>query len=151
MSNSPITHARGSDRAPTLEHARVDDVMRPGIISCGPDTDLATVARIMAANHVHAVVVSGTETSASGGEHLTWGLISALDLAASAMPGVSVADAGALASSEIVTVDVSEPLTRAVQIMVEHQLSHLIVVDGTQPVGVVSTLDVAGCIAWGEL
>lgn len=125
--------------------------MRPGIISCGPDTDLATVARIMAANHVHAVVVSGSEPSASGGEHLSWGLITALDLVASAIPGVVADDAGALASSEIVTVDATEPLTHAAQVMVEHQLSHLIVVAGTQPIGVVSTLDVAGCLAWGEL
>ena len=123
--------------------------MRPGIISCGPDTDLATVGRIMAANHVHAVVVSGTEPSAGGGEHLSWGLITSLDLVASAVPGAAGADAGALASSEIVTVDSSEPLERAAQLMVEHQLTHLIVVVGTLPVGVVSTLDIAARLAWG--
>jgi CBS domain-containing protein len=45
---------------------------------------------------------------------------------------------------------VSEPLVRAAQLMVEHQLTHLIVVSEARPVGVVSTLDVAGCMAWGE-
>jgi CBS domain-containing protein len=34
--------------------------------------------------------------------------------------------------------------------MVEHQLTHLMVVTGGEPVGIVSTLDVAGCLAWGE-
>ena len=43
-----ITPSRGSDRAPALEHALVEDVMRPGILSCGPEDDLTTVARTMA-------------------------------------------------------------------------------------------------------
>lgn len=123
--------------------------MRPGILSCGPEDDLTTVARTMAANHVHAVVVSGLESTPSGGERLTWGLISALDLASAALSGAD-SDAGALASSEIVTVDLGEPLTRAAQLMVEHQLTHLLVVSGVRPVGVISTLDVAACLAWGE-
>lgn len=105
----------------------------------------------MATNHVHAVVVSGTEPSETGGDHLSWGLITALDLVASAIPGVVADDAGALASTEIVTVDGSEPLTQAAQVMVEHRLSHLIVVVGAQPIGVDSTLDVAACLAWGAL
>ena len=77
MSSQNLSSPRGSDRAPALEHALVEDVMRRGIISCGPDTDLTTLARLMASNHVHAVVVSGTDPS-SHGEHLTWGLVTAL-------------------------------------------------------------------------
>jgi CBS domain-containing protein len=149
MSSHHTTPSRGSDRAPALEHALVEDVMRPGILSCGPEDDLTTVARTMAANHVHAVVVSGIEPTASGGEHLTWGLITALDLASATLAG-DFADAGELASSEIVTVDAGEPLDRAVQLMAEHQLTHLLVVSERRPVGVVCTLDVAACLAWGE-
>ena len=124
--------------------------MRRGIISCGPDTDLTTVARLMASNHVHAVVVSGTEASPHGGEHLSWGLVTALDLVAVVLPRVGAQDAGALASTEIVTVEAREPLEAAAQLMLEHQLTHLTVISEARPVGVVSTLDVAGCIAWGE-
>ena len=62
--------------------------MRAGIISCGPETDLTTVARMMATNHVHAVVVSGIEPTPNGGEHLTWGIVTALDLVTAALPGV---------------------------------------------------------------
>jgi CBS domain-containing protein len=149
MSSHHITPARGSDRAPTLEHARVEDLMHPGILSCGPEDDLITVARTMAAHHVHAVVVSGIEPTASGGEHLSWGLITALDLTSAALSGAH-ADAGSLASTELITVDVAEPLTQAAQLMAEHQLTHLIVVSDGRPVGVVSTLDVAACLAWGE-
>ena len=150
MSSQHLSSPRGSDRAPTLEHALVEDVMRRGIISCGPDTDLTTVARLMATNHVHAVVVSGTEPSPHGGEHLAWGLVTALDLLNATLPGVGAPEAGALASTEIVTDDAAEPLDRAAQVMVEHQLTHVIVVSGGRPVGVVSTLDIAGCMAWGE-
>jgi CBS domain-containing protein len=151
MTSYHLPSERGSDRAPALEHALVEDVMRRGIISCPPDTDLTTVARLMATNHVHAVVVSGIEPASHGGEHLTWGLISALDLVGAALPEVAMLDAGALAHTEIVTVDLAEPLQRAAQLMAEHQLTHVIVVDGARPVGVVSTLDVAGCLAWVEV
>lgn len=48
-------------------------------------------------------------------------------------------------------VDRDEPLERAAQLMVEHQLTHLLVTGPAgMPVGVLSTLDVAGAIAWGE-
>jgi CBS domain-containing protein len=151
MSNPQASPSRGSDRAPALEHALVEDVARRGIISCGPETDLTTVARMMATQHVHAVVVSGTEASSHGGEQLTWGLVSALDLVGAALPGVGALDAGALASTEIVTVDVHEPLERAAQLMVEHALTHLIVVSRARPVGIISTLDMAGCMARAEV
>lgn len=134
---------------PTLGNTRVGDVMGPGVISCGPETDLTTVAQIMAEHNVHAVVVSGLERLPDGNELLTWGLLTALDLAAAALPGVDAADAGALASTEVVTVDATEPLDRAVQLMAEHQLSHLVVVTGAEPVGVLSTLDIARCLAGG--
>jgi CBS domain-containing protein len=148
MSATP-TPTRGSDRVPSLDHALVQDVMRPAIMTCPPQTDLASAARIMATNHVHAVVVSGIEP-VPGGERLTWGLLTALDLVAAALPGCDSLEAADLASSEIVTVEAGEPLARAAQLMVEHQLTHLLVVTGGEPVGIVSTLDVAGCLAWGE-
>lgn len=150
MSSHHLTFPRGSDRAPAFEHAVVEDVMRAGIISCGPETDLTTVARMMATNHVHAVVVSGIDSTPDGGEHLTWGILTALDLVTATLPGVGTPVAGEVASTEIVTVDAGEPLEHAVQLLVEHQLSHLLVVSGARPVGVLSTLDVAGWLAAGD-
>jgi CBS domain-containing protein len=44
---------------PRLEHATVSDAMRPGIFSCEPDATLRDVARLMASEHVHGVVVMG--------------------------------------------------------------------------------------------
>ncbi len=105
---------------------------------------------MMATNHVHAVVVSGIDPTPDGGEHLTWGIVTALDLVTAALPGVGTPDAGEVASTEIVTVDAGEPLEHAVQLLVEHQLSHLLVVSGARPVGVLSTLDVASWLAAGD-
>src|SRR4051794_14619804 len=99
MSSSQIR--RGSDRTPAIEHALVEAVMHTGIVSCPPETDLVTVARTMASRHIHAVVVSGIESTGHG-EHLTWGLLTSLDLAGAAG---SAADAGEVCSSEVVTVE----------------------------------------------
>ena len=121
--------------------------MHPGVVSCPPETDLMTVARTMASRHIHAVVVSGIERTTRG-EHLSWGLLTSLDLVEAAGSG---ADAGEVCSTEVVTIGIDEPLERAVQLMVEHQLTHLLVLSAQAlPVGIVSTLDVAGCLAWGE-
>lgn len=130
--------------APTLFNVRVEDVMRRGLISCTPDTDLPTLAATMAEHRVHAVVVSGIDQLLNGSEHLTWGIVTALDLVSAAMPGAVVSSAGDLARTEVVTVDEKEPLERAAQLMTEHQLTHLLVVAGGLPVGMVSTLDVVG-------
>jgi CBS domain-containing protein len=123
--------------------------MRPGVISCGPETDLPSVAFMMTSNRVHSVVVSGIEPLPNGGEHLTWGLITALDLVQAALAGSGEGDAGTLAVSELVTVEADDTLEHAAQLMSEHQLSHLLVISGAQPVGIVSTLDVVGHLARG--
>jgi CBS domain-containing protein len=34
--------------------------------------------------------------------------------------------------------------------MVEHAVAHLIVVGGERPIGVISTLDIAGAAAWAR-
>jgi CBS domain-containing protein len=136
MSSQPLS--------PALPNVRVEDVVRPGIISCTPDTDLPTIATTMAEHRVHAVVVSGIEQLLNGREHLSWGLVTALDLVSAVTPGADVSCAGELARTEVVTVDVEEPLERAAQLMTEHQLTHLLVVSGGSPVGIVSTLDVVG-------
>ena len=56
------------------------------------------------------------------------------------------------AASEFLSVAPDEALERAVQMMVEHDVTHLVVVDPVddKPVGVLSTLDVAGLLAWGR-
>jgi len=143
-------HTRGSDRLPSLDHATVGDVMHPGLVTCPPDTDLTTVARLMASDHIHCVVVTGV-TATTGSEHLTWGLLTDLTLVR-ARRAAAFATAGEVALTEIVTVEPGEPLERAAELMSEHGLTHLVVVSepDRMPVGMLSTLDVAGTLAWGE-
>jgi CBS domain-containing protein len=125
----------------------VGEVMHRGVLTCGRDESLLAVAELMARHRVHAVVV----TDVGAGAESLWGVVSDLDLAAAA----SVRDlvdqtAGAAAATAVLTIGPGETLRRATQLMLEHGMTHLVVVDGepAQPVGVLSTLDVACALAW---
>jgi CBS domain-containing protein len=139
---------RGSYLTPAFEHATVADAMRAGVISCPPETPLKSVARMMATNHVHSIVV--TRRSA-GEEERAWGLVSDIDLVRAAADAEE-RTAGESCATEVVSVDPEETLPRAAQLMAEQETSHLVVVDqrSKEPVGVLSTLDLAGVIAWGR-
>jgi CBS domain-containing protein len=138
-----IATAPGSPLAPRFEHASVGDVMRRGVISCEPEDSLRSVARIMSSYHVHSVVV------ALGGD--IWGVISANDVVEAAGTPRERLSAGEIAATEVVTVTEDEPLERGAQLMREHEVSHVIVTArGGKPIGIVSTLDIAGTLAWGE-
>jgi len=131
--------------APAFDDAYVVDAMRIGIINCHPDTSLKDVARIMATYRIHSVVVSEME----GGRAL--GVISDRDLAVAAAQGKYDILAGQLARAEPVTVAADDSLARATQLMAEHEVSHLVVVQphSGHPVGILSALDLAGVLAWG--
>lgn len=149
MSTS-IQPYQGSYLTPAFEKATVADVMRPGVMGCAPDAPAALVARMMATHHIHAVVVEGVRTDSVHGEQLVWGIVSDLDLVRAARAGIEGAIASDLATAEPVTVEASLPLTEAARLLDEHGIAHLVVADGGRPVGVVSTLDIAGVLAWGR-
>jgi CBS domain-containing protein len=141
---------RGSYLMPAFERASVADVMRPGVMSCAPDAPRLTVAQTMATHHVHSVVVAGIATDDSGGDHLVWGLVSDMDIVRAAESGIEGHTAADAARTEVVTVDPSTPLAEAARLMDRHDTAHLIVTSGGQPAGVVSSLDLAGALAWGR-
>lgn len=136
----------GSYLTPHFEDARVYDAMRKGIFTCDPDTSLRDVARLMATHHIHCVVVTSPEGDAP------WGLVTDLDVARAAGPDAEDRTAGEIAASEAVAVRSDDTLVHAAQLMAEHDAAHLVVVHAVtgKPTGVVSTLDVAGVLAWGE-
>ena len=135
---------------PAFERATVADVMRPGVMSCAPDAPLVTVAQTMATHHVHSVVVAGLATDDAGGDHLIWGLVSDMDIVRAARAGIDGHTAADAARTEVVTVEPSTPLAEAAGLMDEHDTAHLIVTSGGQPAGIVSSLDIAGALAWGR-
>jgi CBS domain-containing protein len=138
-----IATAPGSSLMPRFDHARVEDVMRHGVISCGPEDSLRAVARIMSSYHVHSVVV------AFGGD--VWGVVSAVDVLEAIGTPRERKSAGEIAATEVITVTAEESLEEAARLMREHKITHVIVTgEGGRPVGVVSTLDIAGTLAWGE-
>ncbi len=141
---------QGSYLLPAFERATVADVMRPGVMSCAPDAPLVTVAQTMATHHVHAVVVAGVARDESGGDHLIWGLVSDMDIVRVAESGIEGHSAADAARTEVVTVEPATPLTDAARLMDEHASAHLIVTSGGHPIGVISSLDIAGALAWGR-
>src|SRR5690348_11510439 len=116
---------RGSFRTPAFEHARVSDGMRPGVIGCGRETPLRTVARMMADNHVHSIVV--TRPGSEGGGR-PWGVVSDLDLMRAGAEAEDMT-AGQACATEVVTVAPDDTLARAAQLMSEYNTTHLVVVD----------------------
>ena len=140
----------GSYLLPAFERATVADVMRPGVMSCPPDAPLTTVAQTMATNHVHAVVVAGVTQDDAGRDHLIWGLVSDMDIVRAADSGIEGHTASDAARTELVSVDPSTSLAEAARLMYTHRSSHLIVTSEGHPVGVLSSLDIAGALAWGR-
>jgi CBS domain-containing protein len=128
---------------PRLAHVRVHDAMHTGILTTDETTPLRVVARLMAEQRVHAIAVSDPEYT-----RRPWGIVTALDVATAAAGDIDET-AGEAAATEIVTVSSNESLDRAAQLMVEHGLSHLVVVDPAtgHPSGILSTLDVAAVYA----
>jgi CBS domain-containing protein len=127
--------------------ATVGDVMSEAIIDCSPDMPAVELAATMVSRRIHCVVVDGIARRPDGGEQLVWGIVSDLDLlAAAGRDGLAASD---LAATAAVTVGTGEAIEAAAQLMIEHETSHLVVVapGGGRPVGIVSSLDVAGALS----
>ena len=146
MKTAPVLSNGAMSTPSGLDTVRVADAMHFGVVTCAQETPLAEVARIMATERLHCVVVADDLDAASS----LWGLISDLDLVAAA--GVRALDdqmAEGSAASPAVTVSPAETLQRAAQLMTEYGAAHLIVIDpvSTRPIGVLSTLDIATTLA----
>jgi CBS domain-containing protein len=142
------TNFEPSHRIRPLESLRVIDAMHPGMISCPPETPLRAVARMMATYRVHAIVVHAHEDELPGGNH--WGVVTDADLIRVALEGdLDEMTALQIAATPALTLWTAEPLERAIQLMVEHEVSHVIAIErhSGRPLGVVSTLDVARALA----
>ena len=151
MSLDTIQPYHGSYLMPSLEHATVSDAMHPGILSCRPDASATEMARMMATHHVHCIAVSGRSRDPSG-ESRIWGIISDLDLIQAGIENDSDQAATTLARQPVITVKPATALREAARLMLDHDAHHIVVVDPNtrRPVGILSTLDVAEILAWGE-
>jgi CBS domain-containing protein len=132
----------------SLEPLPVVEAMHPGLITCSLDTPLRTVARVMATYRVHAVVVTAHgETSLPGGG--VWGVVSDTDVLHAAEADGLDEPASTFARTPVLSVTTNDTVARAARRMLEHGVSHVVVVEprSARPVGVLSTLDVARALA----
>jgi CBS domain-containing protein len=125
-----------------LAHIRVGDCMHHGIFACGHDASARDVAALMAKHHVHAVAVTNDESDRPVG------IISALDIVAAAASGEELT-ADRIAGTEFVSVSANQSVQRAAQLMTEHGVSHLIVLEAASglPIGILSTFDIGSLYA----
>lgn len=144
MANA-IQPYRGDYLRPSFANATVADAMTPGIITCAPETPVDTVAELMATHGVHAVAVGGVAA-----DHLVWKVIDSMDLVRALSQPQRGAFAEAISGEPVHAIAPQAPLLEAVRMMDEHNAAHLVVLDGDRPIGVLSTLDVAGAAAWGR-
>ncbi len=136
-----------SPRRSALEQAIVSEAMHSGVITCDPAEPLRMLAGIMASEQVHCVVVAPVEGEEAAG---SWSIVSDLDLVnAITEDRFDERTAASAAVSEFLTVTPEEKLQRAAQMMTEHELTHLVVVDRAshRPMGILSTLDIADAVA----
>ncbi len=152
MSATEVRTYHGSYLMRGIDHATVSDAMHPGILSCDPDASLPEVARLMASHRVHCLAVMAIRHEHEHeGDKLVWGIISDVDLLREGIGGGD-ATASELAEQPIISVEPAMSLRAAGELMLDHDASHVVVIDPVvqRPIGILSTLDIAGALAWGK-
>jgi CBS domain-containing protein len=152
MPESSARPSHGSYLLPHFEHATVADAMHPGILSCDADETLTEVARIMSTHHVHCIVVRGAADNEAD-EAPVWGIISDFDLLRASIRPDAPDTAEALARRPVISVETTAALRDAAELMMTKGTGHVVAVNPqtSHPVGILSTLDIAGVLAWGEM
>jgi crotonyl-CoA carboxylase/reductase len=117
---------------------KVRDLMHSGIISCTPEDTIGTVAKIMVAMEIHAVVVMDKGKAI--------GVVSQTDMVL-ARQGRTSDQARSLQAKDVMTpgcatCDADILLSDAVSLMTGRRMHRLIVTEKEQPIGVLSMTDV---------
>src|SRR5207245_1426095 len=99
-------------------------------------------------HHVHSIVVEGP-----GDERPVCGIVSDFDVLSAGMRGDGPDTAAELARQPIIELETGAPLREAAELMLSKLVSHVIAIDPDtkRPVAIISTLDIAGILGWGEL
>jgi CBS domain-containing protein len=124
---------------------RVGDVMHHGVITCGPEQPVEDVVKIMADQHISAIVVVNEAQRIEG-------IVSTTDVTRAAYHIASDSAEMVMLSRHLMTREVivtwpEESLHKAVARMMEHHVHRLVVVksekDRQHPIGILSMTDLA--------
>jgi len=126
----------------------VRDLMHPGVYTCQPNATLGQVAVLLTQHKVHALVVTDQEERPVG-------IISDYDLLAGEWLSVddeSLTTMRQLTASDLMsypvdTVETDTSVKEAAKVLVEKDISRLLVTENGRPVGVISTTDFVASIA----
>lgn len=129
----------------------VRDLMHRGLLTCRPNATLGQVAVLLNQNRVHALIVTDREGRALG-------VLSDFDLLAGewlssdseSMAVMRKLTAADLMSQPVDSVEADIPLSEAVNVLIEKQISRLLVTEKGKPVGVISLSDFVASIAREE-
>jgi CBS domain-containing protein len=117
---------------------QIRDVMTGNPTTCEPSSTVVDCAKVMAREDVGPIPV------VEGGRLV--GLVTDRDIVVRAVAegrDVQSTTVGDIASKDLVTVTPDEDLDRALQLMAQHQVRRIPVVDGDRVVGIVAQADVA--------
>jgi CBS domain-containing protein len=124
---------RPTSNAMTLPHRRASDVMTHGAVEVASAVSLRHAARMMVDHQIHRVFVS------EGGKLA--GVICAVDLTAAVRDARIEAPVSSVMTAPVVTIDIHEPLSVALDRLDRFHVTGLIVTDETQPVGMFTQAD----------
>src|SRR5829696_5493371 len=128
----------------SLVQLSVAGVIHRGVITCPPETPLASVARTLFENRIHAIFVAG-EWAREGYEEMVWGVVFDTDLVRAACEGGLDRAVRDVAHQEIVTVRPAAPVGAGVAVTSVQDWFLRGAVDAPrEPVGILSTFDVIG-------
>lgn len=116
-------------RVPGLPSAPVAEVMRAPVVSVHPGDTLRTAARAMIDRKIHRVLVT------KGGDHLR-GVLSTRDLMRAIAQDRIETPISHVMRKDVITIDVGDPLSVAIDLLVRTQLHGVLVVENGIPVGV---------------
>lgn len=126
----------------------VRDLMHKGLVTCQTNTPLGQVASLLAEHHVHALVVTDESSKPAG-------IITDFDLMAGewlstdqeSLAVMKKLTAGELMSSPIDSVQADMALPEAARLLMEKQVYRLLVMEGSEPAGVLSVSDIVASLA----
>ena len=124
---------RATNHAMTLPKRRASDVMTHGVAEVSSAMSLRHAARLMIDNEIHRVFVT------EGGKLA--GVICAVDLAAAVRDARIEAPVSSVMTPRMVTIDIQQPISAAIDLLDRHHLTGLIVTDEAQPIGMFTQAD----------